>query len=154
MSLITENTSTESGPMNKTFEDLPLQTSKHVSLIQGLPGFEHLHTFIIADIQDYAPFCVLKSADQPEISMLAINAKLLAICKDVIVPERELDILGIQKITEADQYIILKADPRTQEITANVKAPLVFNPKSGMGNQVVIDDPHLSMEYPLKHELS
>ena len=154
MSLAMENTSTENGPMSTAFEDLPLQTSKHIDLIQGLPGFENLHKFIIAETQDYAPFCVLKSVEQPEISMLTINANLLTICKDVNVPESALDILGMQKTTEAEQYIILKADPRTQEITANVKAPLVVNPKSGLGNQVIIDDPQLSMEYPLKHELS
>lgn len=129
-------------------------TFKNIDLINGLPGFENLHAFILAELESYAPFCAFQSVDEPDISMLVIDANLLAVWKDINIPPRELQILNLEKSTDSEQYVILKVSQGTQEFTANIKAPIVFNPESGAANQVILDNANLSVEHPLNDELS
>jgi len=132
---------------------LPMKVFKNINLVHGLPGFEDLHAFILAELDDYAPFCALQSVDEPDISMLIIDAKLLSIWKNVEIPPRELQILEIEKSEESEQFIILKVNQVSQEFTGNIKAPIVFNRNTGLGNQVILDNANLSVEHPMKNEI-
>jgi len=136
------------------FGGIPMVTYKQLELLNGLPGFENLHTFILAELEGYAPFCALKSVEQPEISMLVIDAKLLPVWHDIEIPARELQILNLEDSGTAEQFVILKVDQHSQEFTANIKAPIVINPQSGSANQVILDNASLSVEHPLNNELA
>jgi len=154
MNLEPQSIEPELKPAEQTIGGVSVLALKNVDLLNGLPGFEHLHTFVLAELEGYAPFCAFQSVDQPEISMLVIDAKLLNIWKGIDLPPRELQILGLEKTGESEQYVILKVDQGTQEFTANIKAPIVFNPESGAANQVILDNASLSVEHPLINELS
>jgi flagellar assembly factor FliW len=135
------------------FGGIPLIANKRIDLLNGLPGFEDLHRFVLAELDGYAPFSALQSEDRPEISMLVIDAKLLPVWEDIQIPARELQILDLEDSSLAEQYVILKVDQNSQEFTANIKAPIVFNPRSGAANQVILDNAKLSVEHPLNKEL-
>ena len=137
-----------------TFGGIPLTSFKKIDLVNGLPGFEDLHNFIIAELEEYTPFCALQSVDEPDISMLVIDAKLLAIWKDIEIPPRELQILNVEKSEQSEQYIILKINQASQEFTGNIKAPIVFNPETGLANQVILDNANLSVEHPMNNEIA
>ncbi len=154
MNMEAQHTSTEPVENINAFGGIPVMTFKSIDLINGLPGFEHLHEFILAELEGYAPFCALRSVKEPDISMLVIDAKLLAIWKDIDLPPRELQILGVDKTADSEQFVILKVNQGTQEFTANIKAPIVFNPESGAANQVILDNASLSVEHPLNNELA
>ncbi len=139
---------------SNSFGGIPMTTSKNIDLINGLPGFEDLHAFVLGELEGYAPFCAFQSLDEPDISMLVIEAKLLSIWKNIEIPPRELQILNIDSTDDSEQYIILRVNHGTQEFTGNIKAPIVFNPKSGVANQVILDNANLSVEHPMQNELS
>ena len=136
------------------FGGIPMRGIQRVEMINGLPGFENLRSFQLAELEGYAPFCAFQSTEETNISMLVIDAKLLSIWKGIAIPPRELENLGLQNSTEAEQYVILKIDQRSQEFTANIKAPIVFNPLTGVANQVILDNANLSVEHPMLNELT
>ncbi len=138
----------------KTIGGVPVMNFTTIDLLNGLPGFEDLHNFVLAELEGYAPFCAFQSVEQPDISMLVIDANLLRVWKDIDLPPRELQILGLEKTGDSEQYVILKVSQGTQEFTANIKAPIVFNPQSGAANQVILDNASLSVEHPLINELA
>jgi len=154
MNTSAQHSNVEESGENREFDGLQVIDLKHIDLINGLPGFEHLHAFVLAELEGYAPFCAFQSVDEPDISMLMIDAKLLKIWQEVDLPPRELEILGLDNKTDSKQYVILKVDQGTQEFTANIKAPIVFNPISGAANQVILDNINLSVEHPLTNELA
>jgi flagellar assembly factor FliW len=137
-----------------TFGGIPMLGAQRVDLINGLPGFENLHHFVLAELEGYAPFCAFQSMEQDNISMLVIDAKLLSVWQGVEIPPRELTILGLEQAGDSEQYVILKIDQSTQAFTANIKAPIVFNPVTGAANQVILDHAELSVEHPMQHELT
>ena len=153
MNIESQTVQTETSANGHPFGGIPTATLRSIDLINGLPGFENLTAFSLAELEGYAPFCALQSVEHPEISMLVIDAKLLAIWKDIDIPPRELQILDLETTGDSEQYVILKIDQGTQEFTANIKAPIVFNPASGAANQVILDNASLSVEHPLNNEL-
>ncbi len=152
------NMQTQAAPVHQaqpvhTMGGIPLTMMKQINLVNGLPGFEDLHSFVLAELENYAPFCALQSMEEPEISMLVIDAKLLSIWKNVEIPPRDLQILDIEKSGDSEQFIILKIQQGSQEFTGNIKAPIVFNRKTGAANQVILDNAEFSVEHPMNNEI-
>jgi len=137
-----------------SFGGIPMMGMQKVAMINGLPGFEDLHNFVLAELEGYAPFCAFQSVEQSSISMLVINARLLSVWTGIDIPPRELAILGLEESQTAEQFVILKIDHGSQEFTANIKAPIVFNPATGVANQVILDNANLSVEHSMKNELT
>ena len=154
MNTQTQTHPTETTDNSNSYGGIPVRGFKNLDLLNGLPGFEHLRAFVLEELEGYAPFCALRSTEQPEISMLVIDANLLSVWKNIDLPPRELQILGLDKTADSEQYVILKVSQGSQEFTANIKAPIVFNPESGAANQVILDNARLSVEHPLINELS
>ncbi len=154
MNTETQTTKSPEHEEQNDFGGIQIMELKNLDLLNGLPGFEHLHAFVLVELEGYAPFCAFQSVDEPDISMLVIDAKLLKIWKEVDLPPRELKILGLEEKADSEQYVILKVNQGTQEFTANIKAPIVFNPATGAANQVILDNINLSVEHPLNNELA
>jgi flagellar assembly factor FliW len=153
MSTQTQTSTAESMSPEITFGGIPMMGIQKVDMIHGLPGFENLHHFVLAELEGYAPFCAFQSTEEGKISMLVIDAKLLSVWQGIEIPPRELAILGLEDGGQSEQFVILKIDQTTQEFTANIKAPIVFNPATGAANQVILDNADLSVEHSMQHEL-
>lgn len=147
-----DNTAEPEGVTLK-YGNIPLQGEKRLNLIHGLPGFEHLSAFVLAELEDYAPFCALVSEDEPEISMLIINLQFLSISNNVRVPGREWDAVVANNKDAREIWAILKTDHQSGEFLANVKAPLIVNTEQGIAKQIILDSEDLVVDYPLSEGL-
>ncbi len=132
------------------------EQSNTIDFIYGLPGFETLTKYEIKDIKDYPPFCVLQSLEEPDISMLILDIRFLKIRDQIKISFDELKKMGIYsdnigKNTEI--YVVLKVDDKEQNLSANVKAPLVINTEKKRGGQIILDDKNLPVDYLLKEGL-
>jgi len=136
-----------------SYGEFALSETQRLTFRQGLPGFEHLHRFTVAELTDFSPFSVLLSDEEPEISMMIINARFLKIWESIRIHPREIEPLGAQGLADIDIWVILRTDPATHAFTANVKAPLVVNRKTGQSHQVILDNDDLSVQYPLSEGL-
>lgn len=133
----------------QAFAGIDLVDDKKIELVNGLPGFEHFKSFILAELEGYAPFYAFSAVEAPEISMLVIRADGIEVFADVHIPTRDLETIGLTNEDEAALYVVLKVDHESQKFIANTKAPLVFNFKNHLGNQIILEDPRLRIEYPL-----
>lgn len=138
------------------FNDMKVEQENTIEFIYGLPGFEMLTKFVIKDIEDYPPFKVLQSLEEPDISMLILDIRLLKIREQIKISFGELEKIEIYPDSLGENteiYVILKVNDKKQELSANVKAPLVINTEKKIGGQIILDDENLSVEYLLKEGL-
>src|SRR5688572_11988702 len=120
-----------------------------ITFAKGLPGFEACRQFVLRATNNTALQC-LSSIEGPEASFLAID------------PRRVLDGYRCQ-LTDADRaqlgageheddtllwLALLMAEP-TGEVTVNLRAPVVINPRTMSGQQVI----PFQCIYPLRHQL-
>ena len=109
----------------------------------GLPGFERCRGFVLMASEALGPLQCLKAVEGPEASFLVVD------------PRRLLADYRCQ-LTDADRIRLGAADgdpllwltiELDGTITANLRAPIVINPSTMLGHQVV---PHACV-YPLRH---
>ena len=106
-----------------------------ISFPSGIPGFESCRRFVLIASPDLAPLSCLQALDSPQPSFLALDP--LRIDRDyqaqLTAAERAL-----LKATEQDTLLWLAiVGEAAGRATANLRAPIVINPRAMMGCQLV-----------------
>lgn len=116
-----------------------------VSFPYGLPGFETCRAFAVF-AAEAAPFQWLTAVDGPEASFLTVDPRRVLPDYRYALTPHDLDRLGAR----ADSPLLwlaivcLEADGA---VSANLRAPIVINPETMKGLQVMPQD----CLYPLRH---
>lgn len=133
------------------YGDIEYQKEDLFFFPDGLFGF--------SDLKYYLPLCMneeddaallLQSTENPEISFVVINP--LFLCPDyspILTPE-ELSYLEVTDCEELSYFSICVLQNPYSESTVNLKCPLVINPITHKGLQVIME--HCPYEY--RHTLS
>lgn len=135
----------------KYYGDIEYQREDLFFFPDGLFGFSELN--------DYLPLCMneeddavllLQSTENPEVAFVVINP--LFLCPDYspsLTPE-ELSYLGVKNPEELSYFSICVLQNPYSESTVNLKCPIVVNPITHKGLQVIME--HSPYEY--RHKLS
>lgn len=111
----------------------------------GLPGFEECRSFVVFSA-DAAPFQWLTSVEGPAASFLTVDPRIVLPTFRYSLGAADLSRLGATEATPLLWLAIVLVDA-DGTVTANLRAPLVINPESMIGHQVM---PHDCL-YPLRH---
>jgi flagellar assembly factor FliW len=116
---------------------------------QGLPGFEQCRHFVLIASSDVAPLQYLHAVDGPPASFVAIDPRLVESDYDVALDDQQRERLGAGGGAPLVWLALttLDADGRA---SVNLRAPIVINPASMVGLQVVSPEDR----YPLRRALA
>ncbi|MFH1278945.1 MAG: flagellar assembly protein FliW [Candidatus Eisenbacteria bacterium] len=113
---------------------------------RGIFGFEDVDAFILRPLRDGSPLRVLRAAEGAEPVFAVIDPFILD-------PEYRFvlggeDRMALEWTGETDLTVMvvvgIPADPN--DMTANMKGPIVIHPAKGLGRQVIL----LGEEYPAR----
>lgn len=124
---------------------------RDVVLPQGLIGFEDVKRFRILERtgREEGAYLWLEARDRRDLRFLALlPARLPAMGFEPDIPAQDLEWLGCARSREDLELLVLAAR-RGKRIFANLRAPLVFNIKSGVGKQVILEGEEYSTEAPV-----
>jgi flagellar assembly factor FliW len=118
----------------------------------GLIGLEnHHHWILLADVVNDA-IGWLQSTTHPELALAIISPRRFVPHYRVRVARRELVAIELETLEQA--YVLNVVSQSEGRLTANLRAPLLFNMQQKLGRQVVtVDDQPLQWELtpsPLK----
>jgi flagellar assembly factor FliW len=115
----------------------------------GLLGFPESQHYVILDHDTAAPFKWLQSLDEPALAFVIIDPDLFLIDYRVEVSAEamaEVQCQGEDDLSTAVILTIPSDDPG--RITANLRGPLLMNPRTRLCKQLVLSD-----EVPTRHPL-
>jgi flagellar assembly factor FliW len=110
----------------------------------GIPGFASAERFTLGDFTEDGTFQLLRSLDDPELSLVVTSPWLFFPDYGLDLPETERRELGIEDPAEALVFCSVIAED-TEELFLNLKAPFVANARTRAARQVVLDDPDLPL---------
>src|SRR5262245_60296258 len=113
----------------------------------GIPGFETCTRFVLVASTDLAPFSCLQALDPPRPSFLVIDPILIDARWRGELQPAERARLGVEDRDVLLWLAIIAVTPTTA--TANLRAPLVINPRRMVGCQIIRDDSEYSTEHPI-----
>jgi len=104
---------------------------------QGIIGFEHLRKFLVIDDEDAQPFRWLVSLEDPALSFPLVPPTIVAAEYDV----------GLA--AESTVFVVAMLAEPIEDSTVNLRAPILVDPSSRTGRQVVLEGEGFSIQHPL-----
>lgn len=131
------------------FNEIEVDEKDVIELPAGLVGFPELKQYVLLDHDKDSPFKWLQSLSDGAIAFVLINPLLFMPEYTVEVNEAEVSDLGLESEEDAIISVIITMPSDPQKMTANLKAPLVFNLKNRKGRQVILNN----SEYTTRHNI-
>lgn len=131
------------------FNEIEVDEKDVIELPAGLIGFPELKKYVLLDHDAESPFKWLQSLDDGAIAFVLINPLLFKPEYTVEVNEAEVADLGLDQEEDAVISVIITMPSDPQKMTANLKAPLVFNLKNRKGRQVILNN----SDYTTRHNI-
>jgi flagellar assembly factor FliW len=123
------------------------QESLVVEFPAGIPGFEACRRFVLVASADLSPLGCLKAVDSPDASFLVIDPTLLYFGYDLTLGEFERARIAVD-VDEPLLWLVIVTITESGA-TANLRAPVVINPRRMLGCQFIRDD----QDYPVQFSI-
>jgi len=120
------------------FGNLNIEKENIITFEQGLLGFEELKQFAIIDLEECLPFEWLVSVEDPIVAFPILNPTLFFSDYKPSLSKDDLISLNIKKEKDVEMFCIVTLDKKPENVTLNLKGPILINMKNKMGKQVVL----------------
>lgn len=115
----------------------------------GLPGFGFLREFVVLAMEEQKPYVWLQSLERPEMAMPLIDPWALFDDYDPQLPAVTASVLEIERPDDFCLMCVTVVGAEAQELTVNLLAPIVFNLRTRVGRQVMLEDCDYSVRTPV-----
>jgi flagellar assembly factor FliW len=132
----------------KYFDQIEVQEDKIIKFEQGIPGFPEETQFIFLPLED-TEFLIMQSVETPELAFVTSSPFTFFKDYEIKLSEQVLDALKIERESDVVALVILSVQDPLQKSTANLLAPIVFNPNHNLGKQAILE----KSTYKTKHLL-
>lgn len=115
---------------------------------EGIYGFEEDSRFaLFTRAIDDIPFLYLQSADNVIPCFLVFEPKDFYPGYAPIISKEDLEALGFNSIEDLTFLLIANVPESIEEMSLNIKSPIILHPKSKTGYQVILQNPDYSVRY-------
>lgn len=135
------------------FGEIDIKGEDLIELPSGLIGFPELKRYVLLDHDKDSPFKWLQSLDDGAIAFVLINPLLFKPDYTVEVTEVEVSDLELKNEDDAVISVIITIPTNPQNMTANLKAPLVFNLQNRRGKQLVLSNAAYTTRHNIMEEI-
>lgn len=115
----------------------------------GLIGLENYQNFLLLEENEFAPFGYLQSIDDPGFTLIVINPFLIVPDYTLDLLKDELELIGVQSTQDFMALAIVVFSPIPEQITVNLKAPILVNVSNKKARQVLLIKDTYTVSDPL-----
>ena len=116
---------------------------------KGLPGFEELRKFILFNFEGNDDFSILHSVEDLSLGFVLVSP--FSVFKEYefeLSEEHEKEL----KIESAEDIVVMNTvtvNSDIEKITTNLRAPIIINNKSKLGEQIILSEEKYLLKHPL-----
>ncbi len=128
------------------FGEFDVKVNSIIEVVGGLIGFPKFTRFVLLEYNP--PFSWLHSVENADLAFVVVNGAEFGPNYDFPLPMGDP---SIELRTEDEVAIMNIVSVRTspQDTTVNLKAPVVVNMRNMRARQIILEDPNLSVRFPL-----
>jgi len=116
----------------------------------GLYGFPDIKQYVVADVPGGGDvFKQLLAVDHPDVGFSLVYPFALFPDYNPDIPAEDLEAVGAQNAEQVLLYAIARVPAAFREATANLRAPLLFNPFTRLGRQIILADDRYHTRVPI-----
>lgn len=120
-----------------------------ITFKKGIPGFENLKKFIMVPAEENNLFYILHSIEDVNIGIVVVSP--FNVLKDYEFDLNDDKISELNIKNQKDIIVIntVKLSSKVENITVNLKAPIIINKNENIGEQLILDKDDYPIKYPL-----
>lgn len=119
-----------------------------ITFKKGIPGCEEYKTYVIKEIEE-SSFKILQSLENNELAFIIISPFDVVEDYEIKLSEEIIKNIQIDNREDVAIYSIVNVSSKAENITANLRAPLIFNIKERFGEQLIVDKDGYKIKHPL-----
>ena len=135
------------------FNEIEVDEADVIRLPDGLIGFPELVQYVLLDHDTDSPFKWLQSIDDGTMAFVVISPLTFRPDYTVEVTEDEIATLDLKDPDDAVISVIVTIPMDPKKMSANLKAPLIFNLKNRTGKQIIVKDPQFQTKHFIMEEI-
>ena len=116
---------------------------------KGLPGFKELKNFIIFPLESNEVFSILHSIEATEVGLIMVSPFTVLSDYEFKIPDNYINELEILKPEEVLVLTTVTLNSNIENMTTNLKAPIIINIKEKLGEQLILDNDKYNIKEPL-----
>lgn len=120
-----------------------------ITFAKGLPGLQDLKKFILVDFEENPIFKILHSVEDEEVGLVVVSPFDFINEYEFELKDSIVERLAIKDSNEILVLNTVTLSSKVENITTNLKAPIVINRKSKLGEQIIIDNEKYMIKHPL-----
>jgi len=152
----TDRTGSQTVPKYSTsrFGELDVRDDDVITVSEGLLGFGAQKRYVLLEDPEQEPFLWFQSLDDPALAFVLVDPLVFFPDYRVTIPREEITDLELNDATEARILAIVVVSEDPARITANLKGPLVLNPRTRLAKQVVLAAEEYGTRHPLLAQIT
>ncbi|MFT8313954.1 MAG: flagellar assembly protein FliW [Clostridium sp.] len=119
---------------------------------KGIPGFQDLKKFVLFPAEENDFFSVLHSVEDNNIGFIVVSPFNVKKDYEIELNDAVLKDLDIKEEKDVLIFNTVTLSSEVSKITSNLKAPIVINIKTKLGEQIILNDEKYEIKYPLFKE--
>ena len=138
----------------KHFGEIDYDSSMTIMFDDGLPGFpDHKKFIILLENAQEDTFCWLQSVEDGTLAFALINIYNVKPDYNPPVSSDEVASLGSLDENSLLIYNVVVIPDDIKQMRANLRAPIVINPTTKKGKQVILDNEEYQLKYRIFDEV-
>ncbi|WP_097025899.1 flagellar assembly protein FliW [Clostridium peptidivorans] len=121
---------------------------------KGLPGFESLKKFILVPFEDNNLFSILVSVEDMEVGIPVVSPFGVDESYEFKLSNEKINELSVNSPEDILVLNTVTLNSNVENITINMKAPIVVNIKEKIGEQIILDNEKYKIKEPFFKEES
>jgi flagellar assembly factor FliW len=132
----------------KYFGEIDYENEEVIFFPEGVFGFENEKKYLLIRFDDNNDTLLsLQSVDTPTLAFVVVNPFRMMPDYEPYVPSADMEQLSVNNQENVAIYSIAVVGDDMGQTKVNLKAPLVINPATRTGRQVILDDPRYSFRH-------
>ena len=134
----------------KFFGEIEIEESGIIEFVRPLLAFENHRKFVLLDGMDDLVFTFLQSIDEPQLCFLTVPPAMLVSDYDIEIGDEVVKLLGLNSPADVLLFNIVNVPENVEDMTVNMKAPIVVNYKNKKAAQEVLNDDKYEVKYRIQ----
>ncbi len=137
--------------ITKLFGEIGIDEQKVITFPEGIIGFGQLKRFLLIHDSEMEnrKIAWLQSIDEPAFALPVMDPLVIKPDYNPVIEDELLNNIGEKTENELFVVVILKVPSDITNMTVNLKAPVIINPDTRLGCQILADNEDYQIKYPI-----
>lgn len=135
------------------FGEIEIDEASVVRMPEGMLGFGEIGEFVIVQQNEESPFLWFQAVREPNLAFVIVDPFTFFPDYEVLLSNNDIEALGCSELGSLAVFAVVVIPENPEDMTANLRGPIVINADNKVARQVVLNDDRYSPHQSIMQEV-